>query len=572
MMLTALIIPPLFGAERYFSVSKVAPYSFITPLGKPFWSLGVCCTDRGTDTAKYDSANPSYSSEKLFANKNAWVHDTLGKLKKWNFNSLGGWSDHATISPIAGSDRIPYFLVLHLGAYDMAPWHDLFAPQMRDAVDKAARDQIEKVAKDTMLVGYFSDNELGWWDDTLLASYWKMPVGSPGKSRLLSVFRRHYANDISRIKLDWITTAKSFDEFAAESSVKVRTGGNAGQMLNAWTFEMGSFYYKLMHDTIRKYDRNHLILGDRYCQYFTLPIVKAAAPYVDVISTNFGSEWNDGQPSHFFLDTLHRASGKPVVITEFYMCAMENRSGNKNSSGGFPIVQTQFQRANSFKRYVTTVASLPYVVGAHWFQFYDEPMKGRGDGENYNMGLVDTAGVPYEELTSAAASLNISALRKTSKAATANGKIPPANAEPMSGLLDWPRTKSLIAPLDGLPTADLYATWKSDAIYLGLFAMDYIDESIYVGNRIPEIERSCWKLKLSGRAKPIEVRFGGKNRKATCSDSAIEVFEKPDLKHTLILRVPGRYKIGDSVRVESALTTHSQKAATNWSARLTLSR
>jgi hypothetical protein len=41
-------------------------------------------------------------------------------------------------------------------------------------------------------------------------------------------------------------------------------------------------------------------------------------------------------------------------------------------------------------------------VGAHWFQWTDEPVLGRFDGENYNIGLVDVTNRPYVELIEAA--------------------------------------------------------------------------------------------------------------------------------------------------------------------------
>ncbi|UCF39498.1 MAG: hypothetical protein JSU96_13690, partial [Acidobacteriota bacterium] len=40
-------------------------------------------------------------------------------------------------------------------------------------------------------------------------------------------------------------------------------------------------------------------------------------------------------------------------------------------------------------------------IGAHWFQWVDQPSTGRYDGENYNIGLVDVTDRPYEELTEA---------------------------------------------------------------------------------------------------------------------------------------------------------------------------
>ena len=44
----------------------------------------------------------------------------------------------------------------------------------------------------------------------------------------------------------------------------------------------------------------------------------------------------------------------------------------------------------------TTLAKLPYVIGFHWFEWFDEPAEGRKlDGENSNYGLVTINGTPF---------------------------------------------------------------------------------------------------------------------------------------------------------------------------------
>ena len=49
-----------------------------------------------------------------------------------------------------------------------------------------------------------------------------------------------------------------------------------------------------------------------------------------------------------------------------------------------------------------SVISKPYMVGAHWFQYVDEPITGRAfDGENANIGFVTVADIPYPELVNA---------------------------------------------------------------------------------------------------------------------------------------------------------------------------
>ena len=123
---------------------------------------------------------------------------------------------------------------------------------------------------------------------------------------------------------------------------------------------------------------------------------------MDADSSNLNAAWNDGTFPRFYLDTLHALSGRPVIVSEFYMVAEQNRSGDQNDSSDFPTVTTQEERAAGFRNTAEALARLPYVVGADWFQYYDEPTHGRRDGENYNFGLVDIHDQPYEPLTAAA--------------------------------------------------------------------------------------------------------------------------------------------------------------------------
>ena len=44
----------------------------------------------------------------------------------------------------------------------------------------------------------------------------------------------------------------------------------------------------------------------------------------------------------------------------------------------------------------------PRFVGAHWFQWLDQPLTGRSDGENYQIGFVTVTDTPYPELVEAA--------------------------------------------------------------------------------------------------------------------------------------------------------------------------
>ncbi|HVT12112.1 MAG TPA: hypothetical protein VHE55_07580 [Fimbriimonadaceae bacterium] len=537
-------------------------YSFAKN-GKPFWSWGVDCVTTGAAWESYDTGNRAYAAFHHFSNCQAWAEDTAAKLRAWGFNSLGGWSDFDLFKRYTPDSRLPYFEVLHLGSYDNAPWNDMFDPTFKEAIESAAKSLLPKFVDDPMLVGYFTDNELGWWGDSLFKSYFAMPSSAPGKVRLVRMLRSHYDDDFGRLRRDWETDAAGFDELAKARDITLRPGGEGAQAVNEWLRVLGERYYSVVYDAIRRYDAHHLILGDRYIQYYNIEIAKSSAPYIDVASTNLGADWTDGAISHFFLDTLHKATKRPVIITEFYMCATENRSGNKNSSDGFPVVATQAERAAAFGRYVRHVASLPYVVGAHWFQFTDEPEKGRGDGEDYNMGLVDIFGKPYQGMIRASQSIDFEGIRRAASnpGAPAKVSVPKAPAEPMAGLKAWPRDAGFLPPDSPFPTADLYVAADGDYLYLGLYSMEYMDESLYAGGKVPESERSRWVIQL-GDAAPIEIRFGGKDRPPIPSNASVGLHEIPGLRNTLIARIPR--PAGTEVVLHSRFETHSRGEFVSW--------
>src|SRR5258705_9850052 len=55
-------------------------------------------------------------------------------------------------------------------------------------------------------------------------------------------------------------------------------------------------------------------------------VARASAPYLDAVSSNLNPSWDDGTSARFYLETLHALTGKPVLISEFYMRSEEHTS------------------------------------------------------------------------------------------------------------------------------------------------------------------------------------------------------------------------------------------------------
>ena len=79
---------------------------------------------------------------------------------------------------------------------------------------------------------------------------------------------------------------------------------------------------------------------------------------------------------------------------------------------GLVGVGAESERGPAYARYLRAVADNPDFVGAHWFQYLDEPLTGRTlDGENAHIGFVTVADVPYEGLVDAARAANLAIMR-----------------------------------------------------------------------------------------------------------------------------------------------------------------
>ncbi len=561
----------------------------VSPQGERFFSVGICLVSRGASREAYDPENPGYAAWRFYPDDRSWADATLRRLNGWGFTTIGAWSENAVLL------KSPYMLrgltpVLHMGSTAGAPWWDMWDQTIIQRMDEVARNQILAVRNDPRVIGYYSDNEMGWWNAALFHMALEQPATSGQRQRLLHLLRETYAGDWARLAADFEPEfADSFETLSTRGQLWLRPGGSGIRVMRRFLGLVASRYYELVHQIIRKYDRRALILGDRYQSFYYPEVVQAAAPYVDAISSNLNAQWTDGTYLKFYLDTLHALSGRPVAVSEYYMAAMENRSGDRNSAGGFPVVQTQKERAAALRTTLSTLARTPYVIGADWFQYFDEPRHGREDGENFNFGLVDIADRPYAELTSAFATARLNGIKAAPPPVrpdvTTSG-IPGAPRQPFQGagtpaaLLEWDRERGFVPPRSPDPIADLYLCWSPSALYLGLYALDIIEDDYYRNKSVPKVDRALWVIH-AGDGAPIRARIGS-GREAIVSENSIrlENFSGLNLNVRIIAiaEIPAsrfgrnRFHTGDTVDLRTTLWTHQKAYRVDWNGIYTLGR
>ena len=69
---------------------------------------------------------------------------------------------------------------------------------------------------------------------------------------------------------------------------------------------------------------------------------------------------------------------------------------------GLVATRDQTERADCYRAFVNACLDHPRFVGTHWFQWRDQALTGRSDGENYQIGFLTITDAPYPELVQAA--------------------------------------------------------------------------------------------------------------------------------------------------------------------------
>jgi hypothetical protein len=321
-----------------------------------------------------------------------WRTLTANLMKGWRFNTIGNWSDRDFIN----AARIPYVLPLHgfpsTGVLLYRDFPDVFSQEFRDNSVKFS-DQMAVLKDDPNLIGYFLDNEPLWafGRNNVASEMLASPAPSETKKRFAGWLKEKYDGDDSRFSSAWNLTAGSIESLLSKPVVDAASLSECARE-DCWTFTkiMVREYLRRPSDALRKIAPNHMNLGIRYAS-ISSDLCYEASDCFDVFSINMYLE----KPDDGIINEITRRTGKPVMIGEFHHGSIDRGL----PSTGIWGVASQAERGVAYRYYMEQGAALPSLVGIHLFQYNDQPVLGRFDGENYNIGLVDVCLKPYTEFT-----------------------------------------------------------------------------------------------------------------------------------------------------------------------------
>lgn len=327
-------------------------------------------------------------------NNPKWHAEGVERLKKWGFTCAGGFAN----TDFAMSLKFPSvpFLVLPGASVPGIKYYDIFKPGIAKQIDEHLAVQLPKHKNDPSIIGYYIGNEYFYHQIKDIIPKAKASE-VPSKGRLVQLLKEKYQGDIAVFNTAWNAKVASF-EAMQEAPLSVTTEVASSDMDDFTELYLDTFY-GIINASFRKYDPNHMLIGDRWFLHVVSNeklrkiLCKTAGKYLDAISVNYYSYDLDLK----VLKSMYEQSGKPLIFTEFHFG--EPTAG---LTGAIRMADNEDEKGKMYRNYVEKAAASGYVIGTHWYEYLDQPATGRYleglDGENFAHGLVNVADRPYKTM------------------------------------------------------------------------------------------------------------------------------------------------------------------------------
>ncbi len=405
------------AATGFFHMAeKNGKWWAIDPLGRGTVLLGIDhVTYNGhwsqrTKRSLYREWNDAH-----YPNHEAWIGETIGRLKSWGFNLLGA-GGHAPLEhrglihtrflsmgdSLCWNEQDDEFWICPNEHRPCSAFPNVFHPLFAAHCDYMARKKCAPLKNDPWLFGYFIDNELSWWGrGASRTGLFDAAMNKPDTHHAKKALLKLVADETSRRGL----AGTPWEKIPRADKDEIR---------HAFLRLAAERYFSTTSAAIRRHDPNHLVLGARFAGLGgAAPSVwEIAGKYCDVVTFNC-YPWADLDRNVVLLHSgrnaqrvaeafaeRHAIVKRPMLITEWSFPALD--SGLPCTGGAGQRFRTQKERTAATELFAKTMLSLPFLVGYDYFMWVDEPAAGISDAfpEDSNYGLVNEQGKPYPDITS----------------------------------------------------------------------------------------------------------------------------------------------------------------------------
>ena len=355
---------PLLRATGHFRTEKVnGKWWLVTPEGRLFFSTGVDVLRNNTDSSD-GSKHPDWHETPV-------PPDRMMAYPDWNLRIKFGKEDYLS----------DYYLFCQrrLGAWGLNTIGNWAAPELL-------------VSARVPYVACVLENARG--------------VKKHGKFRIYDLEDPEFEKNMRaaiRAKFAENSSAGAMLRRAARDPLCIGFFVDNELQFQKWIPEAGAekaaplldLYFRVCKEELSRAAPGKLYLGSRFVGFRQAGVLwNAAAKHCDVVSVNAYAN----SIANISRKIMSGGVEKPILLGEFHFGCIDR--GMFKAS--LCPVGDQTERGRSYARLVEGALAHPLFVGCHWFQWRDQPLVGRGDGEAYQCGFVDGTDRPYAPLCAAA--------------------------------------------------------------------------------------------------------------------------------------------------------------------------
>ncbi len=401
-LLSCVMCPASYADEpAFFRVEQIdGDWKLLDPSGQPFYMRGV--------NHYGDGSGMPWNLKEKYGSVANWRVSLRDRNKAWGFNylppSIGPTAlDPKTVPKPHGRHNLikrtpewspeqylelefPFTLFLEYPKQYMSGNNlpDVFSKEFEQGVELRCRDVCLPLKNNPHLIGYHYTQNPPWHPQAESFNLWIDDITRPGmagRTAWIALMRQIYGST-DRWSAVYGIPIESWEEIETLDN-PLRGYVNERKHLSdreAFMQRICERWYKVHHDAIRRYDSNHLILGDRNTLHLQpLPeyAIRVMKPYIDVLSINVM-----GPPpiAYEVLEDATRVWDGPVHLAD---------TGAGIYAGEPPKSTYQARDIAEFERVYAGMMHMgvehPQIIGFGWCGFYETPHPGG------RAGLVDVA-------------------------------------------------------------------------------------------------------------------------------------------------------------------------------------
>ena len=278
----------------------------------------------------------------------------IKRMDAWGLNTIANWSGAA----VYGLNKKAHTLQLRGLAMDgnLMGLADVYVADFAAKMDESMKTYLPENKNNPWIVGYFVGNEPSW-------------LGQ--EARLCDLILEGEERPIKT----------ELQKFLKDE--------NTPERKKQFIYKTFNIFLQTVKSTMKRYDPNHLNLGIRFGNLNELDeeLMDICRNAFDVLSFNC----YDLKPDQAMMDRALRLTGKPMIIGEYHFGTVD-----RGMAQSLWQVNSQQERGVAYRYYTEQAYAHPGMIGTAYFQWCDQDLLGRGDGENYNCGYIDVTDCPHK--------------------------------------------------------------------------------------------------------------------------------------------------------------------------------